>query len=155
MQGLVVFVAYICKIGTCLRMIGWVYQIVLKISGLLLFFWISKVILGKHLYNFVNWNFSQLSLGYLRGDCTISITILSVGESEWERDIEDIWSFKVVYSQVTWFVSLLWCFIYIKYHNLSPGSSCGQIPVEESVCLIAESINIALEQTKHVTAGNC
>ncbi|KAK2169292.1 hypothetical protein LSH36_11g03107 [Paralvinella palmiformis] len=36
--------------------------------------------------------------------------------------------------------------------NFHPGSSCGQIPVEESVCLIAESINIALEQTKHVTA---
>lgn len=40
----------------------------------------------------------------------------------------------------------------LEIFNFHPGSSCGEIPTEESICLIAESINIALAQTEHVTA---
>eukprot|EP00742_Colponemidia_sp_Colp-10_P008102 GILJ01008746.1.p1 GENE.GILJ01008746.1~~GILJ01008746.1.p1 ORF type:complete len:417 (-),score=62.41 GILJ01008746.1:327-1577(-) len=40
----------------------------------------------------------------------------------------------------------------LQYYNFHPGSTCGLIPKERSIELIAESINLAHERVKSVTA---
>ncbi|UYV66118.1 apn-1 [Cordylochernes scorpioides] len=40
----------------------------------------------------------------------------------------------------------------LQLYNFHPGSTCGEIPVEQCVAKISESINLALEQTRSVTA---
>ena len=107
----------------------------------------KSVPVGKQLHRYPYVEYKVLGIAELvldnKNQCFIYIQIQNL--YKWPQFILQI---EAIHN----FSSLL---DFTPYSNdlLFSGSTCGKISPEESIGLIAESINLALEKTKHVTAG--